>query len=365
MVQTVLASLGNYTDFVDIDPRRSLERFMKAARRDAGLARLKHRFAEADMVVINGEGSMVFRRPPRRDLNFQMFAVELATELGKPVCYINALASDCPSTGGNPEVEDAVRTSLTKCAVVAARDPVSLERLHKLGLDSVVLTPDAMYTWSQRYSAFLASPTLQKTPELFDSWPESDRFHQGWTDWPADYVCLGGASRYPHQDMSDWPAFVESLVRQITKNLGLPIVLIDSGGDDFLNVVAQRTGGILIRPPINLLIATHILANARALVSGRFHPSIMASLGGTPCTFLECGAHKTLSLQQQLEYPRSRVFRFDSSPENVAMVIDDLEAQLGEGDTRRGRIRDVAARLGEEASKGISMTMERLVGLTR
>ena len=39
-----------------------------------------------------------------------------------------------------------------------------------------------------------------------------------------------------------------------------------------------------------------VLAHARLFISGRYHPSIFASLGGTPCIFLESHAHKMSSL---------------------------------------------------------------------
>lgn len=357
IVRSSLALTGNYTDFVDIDPHLSLKRFMKAARRNGDLTSLKKQFEAADVVVINGEGSMIFSTPPRRDLSFKLFAVELAAELAKPVFYINALASDCPRTGTNRSVEAAVRRTLPKCSVISVRDPVSQDRLQDLGIEPIRLTPDAMYTWGQRYADLLNSSVGHKTPELYDSWPESDQFLHGWSDWPAEYVCLGGASRYPSQDTSGWPAFFESLVQRIRAETGLPVVLIDSSGDSFLSEVAQRTDCILIRPLVNVLMGTYILANARVLVSGRFHPSIMASLGGTPCVFLECGAHKTLSLQQQLEYPHPRVFPFRSTQDNLTEIIDELKDRLAGGEHLRERIRRVAARLGAQTEAGIRQAM--------
>jgi polysaccharide pyruvyl transferase WcaK-like protein len=147
---------------------------------------------------------------------------------------------------------------------------------------------------------------------------------------------------------------------------GLPVVLVDSGGDRatggdlFLSEVARRTGTIIIRPPVSLLMACYLVANARAMVSGRFHPSIMASLGGTPCTFLECSAHKTLSLQHQLEYAHPTLFPMDPAPGNLTAVLRHLEEQLAGGQRLRDRIRGVSAHLGAQVRQGIGDTMEAL-----
>ena len=357
-----LRVLNNYADYVELEPRRSVARFEKAARTDPSLSWLRDQFEAADVVVINGEGSLVFREKLGRDVRFQLLAVELAADRGKPVGYINALASNCPSTQAAAPVQQAVRRSLERCNAVVVRDPMSRQRLRDLGLSRVGLAPDAVFTWASRYGPFLDGPLGRERPELFDSWPESDRFLRTPSAWPDNYVCVGGASRYPGQDLSHWPDFFEALVRRLETVIGLPVVVIDSGGDSFLERVARRTRSLLIRPPVNLLMALYALANARAFVSGRFHPSVMASLGGTPCTFLECQAHKTLSIQQQLEYSEPKVFPIAPSEGNLAAIVRDVEEQLAGGQLVRNQIRRTALRLAEEATQEIHNTVSGLCG---
>lgn len=354
----LLSKLGNHGDFVDLDPRRTVSRFLQAARSDPELAWLKQQLDEADIVVINGEGSLVLRDPPRRDLNFQLFVAQLAVDLGKPVSYLNALASDCPYSGTNAEVAAVVQHTLRQCTSVVVRDAWSQRRLEDLGLRSVALVPDALFTWADRYRGFLDGPVGRENPDLFECWPESDEMLHGWSYWPADYVCLTGASCHPYQDVSGWRDFAEALVRRIRWVTGMPVVLVDSGGDAFLGEVALRTNCPLIRPPLNLLLATYLLSNARGVVGGRFHPGIMASLGGTPCTFLESNAHKTLSLQEQLGYSRQHTYPLDPATANVAAVVHDLEGKLNGGSALRDEIRDRSSLLGRDAREKLS----RIVG---
>ena len=58
---------------------------------------------------------------------------------------------------------------------------------------------------------------------------------------------------------------------------------------------------------LRLIVGGAVLAHARLFISGRYHPSILASLGGTPCIFLATHAHKMGSLSRLLKYDPQRV----------------------------------------------------------
>lgn len=353
----IYRAIGGKNDFVTINPQESVSNFLKSTRRDQVLNNIRQKFDNADMVVINGEGSLIFRTPPRRDLNFQLFSVELAHRLDKPVYYLNAMASDCPTTGTNPDVEDAVLNTLNKCDAVVTRDPISSEKLTNLGLSDVQWLPDALFTWRKRYEKFLTNASLKDTPELFDTWPESDRFIMGIPKWPDSYICISGASRPPGIDQRNWVSFFEKVTLKIKTETGLQVVFLDPGGDDFLMDIAKKTGSIFIRPSTNILIGTYILANARAYLSGRFHPSILASLGGTPCTFLEANSHKTYSIQTVLDYEKQKVFSFKESDENIQKIIEDVQVNLEKGDKLRNQIIDTVQIRGNHVFNGILHTI--------
>jgi polysaccharide pyruvyl transferase WcaK-like protein len=90
------------------------------------------------------------------------------------------------------------------------------------------------------------------------------------------------------------------------------------------------------------LLCGAVLAHARLFISGRYHPSILASLGGTPCIFLGSHAHKMGSLSMVLEYERHR--EFDAFPDDaeIAEIISTAQKYLDGGETLRARIRQVA-----------------------
>jgi polysaccharide pyruvyl transferase WcaK-like protein len=84
---------------------------------------------------------------------------------------------------------------------------------------------------------------------------------------------------------------------------------------------------------INIYLAGHILGNARCFISGRYHPSILASLGGTPCVFMGSNSHKTSSLQTVLEIPQNKQVTFSAIPdkEEVPEIVDAFHEAVAYG----------------------------------
>jgi len=344
---------GGHADYIDNNPAVSVKRFLKAVAKDRILGEIKNKFEESDKVVINGEGSLIFRTPPRRDLNFQMFAIELAATLGKEVYFVNAMASECPKTPVNKEVQGYVISTLSKCTAVTNRDPVSAELLSGLGLKDVTWHPDALFTWFDRYNDFLSNCNISNYAQLFDVWPESDLFFQNWSDWPKEYICISGASRPPGVNPKNWIAFFSKLAARVQKEIGLPIVFIDPSGDEFLHQVANQSNSYFIRPSSQLLIGASILGKAKAYISGRFHSSILASLSGTPCVFLGSNSHKTQSLQKVLEYPEQTVFDFSDEATNMNKLVEAIKDNITNSDEYRNRIKKTVARRSREAKDGL------------
>jgi polysaccharide pyruvyl transferase WcaK-like protein len=104
-----------------------------------------------------------------------------------------------------------------------------------------------------------------------------------------------------------------------------------------------------------IIAAAKILANAQAYVSGRYHPAIMASLGGTPCVFMGSNSHKTWSLQALLEY--DKIMEYDSVPsaEEIKKIVADTIKIIGDLELR-DKIKHRAKSLADEA-----MQMKNLI----
>jgi polysaccharide pyruvyl transferase WcaK-like protein len=119
--------------------------------------------------------------------------------------------------------------------------------------------------------------------------------------------------------------------------------------DSFLKRVArERNVGIVpANAPIHLCGA--VLANARLFISGRYHPSIFASLGGTPCIFLGSHAHKMSSLSRVLKYEEHRQFSGFPSDSDVAEIVSMARQYLDRGETLRAQIRQAAELRSDES----------------
>jgi hypothetical protein len=140
-------------DFLADRPERSVANLRDRMGRDAGLRDLHDRVAAADLVVVNGEGDVVFTTPVRRHVRFFAAMVYLAHDLGKPVAFVNTMLSDCARTGRDPAAYAMTAAALARCDLVAVRDRRSLELARdEMGIADLRLVPDALFSWyeSQR-----------------------------------------------------------------------------------------------------------------------------------------------------------------------------------------------------------------------
>ncbi|MEA2259520.1 MAG: hypothetical protein QOJ51_2345, partial [Acidobacteriaceae bacterium] len=109
----------------------------------------------------------------------------------------------------------------------------------------------------------------------------------------------------------------------------------------------KSVGVVPVDAPI--LLCGAVLAHARLFISGRYHPSIFASLGGTPCIFLESHAHKMGSLSRVLEYETQQQFSAFPSDSDIAGIVATAREYLDRGEELRERIRRVAKMRCDEA----------------
>ena len=104
-----------------------------------------------------------------------------------------------------------------------------------------------------------------------------------------------------------------------------------------------------------------ILANAMLFVSGRYHPSILASLGGTPCIFLGSSAHKMHSLQKLLEYEYIREFPVHPSNKEMDEMLELAKSHLNHGEALRNKISATAGKLYAEAIRLPEVIFQQVV----
>jgi polysaccharide pyruvyl transferase WcaK-like protein len=342
-----LESLYGAKDFIDEEPSVSVDRLLAHKHQYWAFERIYREASEADVVVIDGDGDIIFSTPPRRQTLFVLAMIELGLRLNKPVFVVNSMVSDCPSTGRNATTLKAARRLFTRCKAVALRDPESLKYAQsEMPEVNSRLIPDSLFAWYPRFAEGRSLPPndgdfLLPYPERVEYW--------GKLDFSQPYICIGGGARaggQPEQAAQCYGKLVDAIAK-----LGLRVYLTQNDvPDSFLQVVAKEKGIGLVPVEAPIIACGSVLANARLFISGRYHPSIFASLGGTPCIFLGSHAHKMGSLAQVLEYDGGLEFNAFPSDLDIEQIVGIARNYLDQGEALRARIRQVAKARCDEAT---------------
>lgn len=337
-------------DFIEKNPEKSLRTFLKYKDNYKNLRIIYSKVKSADIIVINGEGSMIFTTPARRDLLFQLFIIELSVHLKKQVFYVNSIVSDCPLYGRNNETVHFARKTLSKCNYVTVRDPESYKILKEIHPElNFKYVPDALFKWVNYYNIELYK--MLNYPDFIVSSPENNI---GKLNFVEPYICIGGSSLAAWYENGAVPTYV-NLVNKV-KELGLKVYIIQTcNGDSFLHQVSEMTNIPLIPISTPILSGGAILANAELFISGRYHPSILASLGGTPCIFLSSNSHKTKSLQKVLEYKEIIEFPALPNEDDCDKIISVAKSILADSPNIRERIKKIVLQREKEVNDLITI----------
>lgn len=347
---------GAQINIVGDNPKEAVKTLLARKNSNSELAYIYNEISNADGIIINGEGEFVFSSLAKRKFTpFFALIIELARQLGKKVWFINGMIADCTETGRSDKYVKMVTEALKKCDAVSVRDPYSLTVLNEVAPDiKATYIPDATFAMFESMQDVGAN--LPANGDYIIPWQSEDRFFYGKLDFQKPYICIAGGTRagWMHNREKSIVQY-KHLTEQI-KKLGLAVYfIVASKADDFLCEVSKSTGCPVIPLTTSLYTAIAILANAKLLISGRYHPLIYASLGGTPCIALETESHKTLSVQTMLEYPQPRVFSYIPTHEESKTIVDLANDMLEQGDGLRNRIKEAAARRAQEVSQLINL----------
>ena len=299
-----------------------------------------------DIAIINGEGTMIMTTPERIDTLMYLLFVYWAKKRGKTVYFVNAMYSDCPKSGRNAHTLSITDKVLRDCDLVSARDPLSYRYLQQnMTLQNCRYIPDALFTWYK----YVTSGKVDNSRWFAYFGFETDRNLRG-QDLSEGYICISGSSRSAWDQKTAKSAYTD-LVKAVKSATTKPILLLQvCSGDNFLQDVARDTDTLFIPMNTAIILGLNILAHAEVYISGRYHPSIMASLGGTYCIFLGANSHKNIGLQEMLEYAAPSEFGAFPSQEDIREICRILADYLGkDNEFVREKIRSTAQRLAEEA----------------
>jgi len=348
--------LGARRDFVTACPSASVANFHCMRKDNKRLEEIYHSMLDCDAVVINGEGTMIFRTPAERDCLFLNFILQLANDEGKPVHFLNAMFSECPFSEKNASLVNTTQKLLAQCKSVGCRDDTSLGFVRKtVSEDKSFLLPDALFTWRSKVQK--TCPLIKEMPDLVLAYPRD--CDVGTLDLKNGYICVSGSSGAWKYHLAYIDAY-ENLCMELQK-LGLPVVLVETDDEIYMHRLAERTGLPLISWQTPILAGAGLVAGASVFVTGRFHPSIMASLGGTPAVYLGSNSHKNLTLQRVLEYPEPREYECCPNRDDIVLIVSKVKELLKKGENERIRIREVVKKRDAQARQNLNAVLGREV----
>lgn len=340
----VTGQYGTRRKLITPDPVETAQNFKRFAYRIPQFAQVLRMIDACDALVINGEGDMIFGEPPRQRLLYLFALMELVREQAKPFAYVNGMVSDAPDGTRNQHIADLAVEYLTQASFVGIRDEQSLAILKALAPDTNAhFYPDALFAWEHYYADM---SNLPLNGDFLLPWVEDNALF-GTLDFSQPYICVSGSSSArlevdPARSASVFAELITAL-----KTLRLPVIVVMTSDDAFLREAAQRANVPYVPYNVPIVAGGAVLANARLLVSGRYHPSIFAALGGAPCVFMGSNSHKTRSLPQILDYPAD-LQEYDVLPDSdeIARIVSEARIRLDEGEARRASIRAAAVRNG-------------------
>ncbi len=327
---------GARFDFVALSAFDSVKRFHLARLENERLQEIYELIMDCDAVIFNGEGTMIFSNPARRDVLFNNFLMALASECGKKFFFLNAMFTECPYTGLDERTASETVRLLEGSSGVACRERQSYDFVRSRSSNVPLTTiSDALFSWKER--VINSIPHVTKIADAIQ--PFGHEWLRGKFDFCSPYVCISGTSSAYRVDHGRAAVRAYSaMVRELSK-LGLKMYLVQTcSGDAFLDEVGGMTGISVVPYQAPVLAGAAILANARLLVSGRFHPSIMASLGGAPCVFLGANSHKTFTLQHVLQYGQVHSFADIPADDELKEIYQLAEDFVLQGDELRSKI---------------------------
>lgn len=324
-------------DYVSWDMEEMIRNVKRATPANPYLEEFNIDNYDFDAMVVNGEGSFIFSTPGWRESLVMTMCMYWALKNGKKVFFMNAMFSDEPYSERNLKTIKLVSSVFEKCSCVVAREKESYKYIKEnMPSVNVTLIPDALFTW---YNLINDGFKVENYKYFMPHVDECDEFYSA-LDFTNPYILISGSSSAKISLYTDKAVDIYSRIVENIRNIysGNVYLIQVCEGDEFLKDVSKRTGAYLISMETPIVAAAKILANADVFVSGRYHPAIMATQGGTPCVFMSSNSHKTRSLQELLEYQNIKEFNVLPTDNEIQEMCDMVQYYLNNMEDTRSRI---------------------------
>lgn len=340
---------SNFDYLCDDDMDKSLSNFMKCLPANPHLKEFDLRQYDFDALVVNGEGSFIFAEPAWRESVNELMLMYWAQKMGKKVYYLNGMLSDDPFSNRNNRFISVVKPIFEKAEIIGVREDYSFAYAkEQFPLANICKFPDALFTW---YDLINDSFRIPDGKYVIGMSGASNRSFSNF-NFEEPYILISGSSSVgvAAHDTKEAVERYCTLVNEVKNSLKKKIYLLEvCEGDNFLREVSEITNTGLIPIDTPILSAAKILANADVYISGRYHPAILASQGGTPCVFMSSNSHKTKSLQELLCYKKIHEYYVLPSDVEIADMINDAKDAIKQGKELRDTIKQRAKYLSQLA----------------
>ena len=289
-------------DFINYDFDKSIKNLIKCIPANPHLKDFDLRQYDFDALVVNGEGSFIFATPPWRECMIESMLMYWAEKMGKKVYFLNGMLSKDPYSDENKKTIELLKPIFSKAEVISVREQYSYKYAQQ-NFENINLKhyPDALFSWYKMINDDFRITNGKYVMGIQGATDEA--FYE--FDFSKPYICISGSSAVGNASKNKKEAIdkYSELVNKVKNEFKeYNIFLVEvCEGDAFLNDVSKITNTPIIAIDTPILAVGKILANSRVFISGRYHPAILSSLGGTPCIFMSSNSHKTRSVQEDIE----------------------------------------------------------------
>lgn len=235
-----------------------------------GAADFLARLRAADLVVLNGEGSMYRTNLSAiRELFLAWFA---KTQLGLPTLFVNGLVH---LTLVMPILPAMVRKTFRTLDAVAVREPCSERNLKEFVPElRVYQFPD---------SAFFLEPAIARESRA------TRAVHEQLHGRP--FFCFDpGAMPVDHSPPHRSALY--HLIRNLKQLVPQAVLISSAPADNYIELIARETDSLYVNTFTRYREFMALVRDAQFVISGRYHNPILAAIVGCPSITLASTSHK-------------------------------------------------------------------------
>jgi polysaccharide pyruvyl transferase WcaK-like protein len=285
------------------------------------------RFDGADLVVLNGEGS-IYRNnlSAIRELFLAWFA---KARLGIPTVYVNGMVH---LTDVSPVLPAMVRKTFGVLDAVAVREAPSLRNLRQYApeIDAQVF-PD---------SAFVIEPD--------EAW-ESAAFGAVRREiGDAPYFCFDPGPM-PIDARRGGSSALHRLIVGLQGVAPRAVLVCSAPADAYIRTVAEETGSLYVDSITHYREFMALTAGAEFLVSGRYHNPILAAISGCPTIALASTSHKVHGTCEMLDDVLGAPYDGTNLVPEIDGIVTRARGYVADRAAWRDRMQAICARRRAEA----------------